>query len=208
MIITRLSPRLKRRRKMISMRKKVAERRFKFIVFLSVWDVASVFYAAPVPFQPKRVNHLRLPTTTQDDLRDSNLEGKTEAGYEKVCKEFISFAKIFDQDYDDENQQDEHALWSEGNLLGFFTKLRHEQNLKGSTLWGRFAALSSRFKLFGASTLQKVYPTLSTSLAPTSPSVVVLSTLVLVRSSTVKGRSSRANLSSSVISFSDQIKSN
>ena len=75
------------------------------------------------------------------------------------------------------------------------------------TLWGRFAALSSRFKLFGASTLQKVYPTLSTSLAPTSPSVVVLSTLVLVRSSTVKGRSSRANLSSSVISFSDKIKS-
>jgi hypothetical protein len=146
-----------------------------------------------------------LPTTTQDDLRDSNLEGKTEAGYEKVCKEFISFAKIFDQDYDDENQQDEHALWSEGNLLGFFTKLRHEQNLKGSTLWGRFAALNSRFKLFGAGT---PFRTSSTSLAPTSPSVVVLSTLVLVRSSTVKRRSSRANLSSSVISFSDQIKSN
>ena len=38
------------------------------------------------------------------------------------------------------------------------------QGLAGSTLWGRFSALNSRFKLLGAGKIQDVYPTISIQL--------------------------------------------
>ena len=49
-----------------------------------------------------------------------------QAGYEKVCRDFLKYAKSVDESFE-EGKTPERELWSEENVLGFLSKLRRDQ---------------------------------------------------------------------------------
>jgi hypothetical protein len=111
----------------------------------------------PAQFQPKRANFRTLPADLQQDLRSSGRAEDTDKGYAKVVQSFVDFGKLYEKDFDPKTD-DERLLWNELNLLGYFSKLTHEDKLMGRTLWGRYSALNSEFKMFGVGSICNVFP--------------------------------------------------